>query len=134
MFVAEAVELEVFARGEGGLVLALYYLPDAKLRGFHFTQDDVADAAITPTAWSAKSGLAPKDVNGWLAFIDPFHLDGESWLRSWNQNYPQQPVYGGMAAGGNSGEALEPVTQLYLNGEVFEVPVLNCLRGATRKR
>ena len=75
---------------------------------------------MTPAAWSARTGLAPKDVNGWLAFLDPFHLDGESWLRSWNQNYPQQPVYGGMAAGGISGDAPEPFTQLYLNGEVFE--------------
>ena len=114
--VANAEEIE----GAGGLVLALYSLPGAKLRGFHFTQDDVADAAVTTTTWSAKSGLTPKDVNGWLAFIDPFHLDGESWLRSWNQNFPQQPVYGGMAAGAAVGNASEPVTQLYLDGEVFE--------------
>ncbi len=114
--VANAEEIE----GAGGLVLALYSLPGAKLRGFHFTQDDVADAAVTTTTWSAKSGLTPKDVNGWLAFIDPFHLDGESWLRSWNQNFPQQPVYGGMAAGAAVGNATEPVTQLYLDGEVFE--------------
>jgi small ligand-binding sensory domain FIST len=114
--VANAEEIE----GAGGLVLALYFLPGAKLRGFHFSQEDVADAAVTPASWSAKSGLAPQAVNGWLAFIDPFHLDGESWLRSWNQNFPQQPVYGGMAAGGSLAAAPEMVTQLYLDGEVFE--------------
>ena len=114
--VANAEEIE----GAGGLVLALYSLPGAKLDGFRFTQDDVADAAVNPATWSAKSGLASKDVNGWLAFIDPFHLDGESWLRTWNQNYPQQPVYGGMASGGSTGDAPEPFTQIYLNGEVFE--------------
>jgi small ligand-binding sensory domain FIST len=114
--VANAEEIE----GAGGLVLALYSLPGGKLRGVRFTQDDVADAAISATAWSAKSHPAANDANGWLAFIDPFHLDGESWLRSWNQNFPAQPVYGGMASGGLSEPGVPPVTQLYLDGEVFE--------------
>jgi small ligand-binding sensory domain FIST len=55
-------------------------------------------------------------VNGWLAFIDPFHMDAEAWLRSWNVNYPSLPVYGGLA----SGNFPEPLTQIYLDGEVFE--------------
>ena len=55
-------------------------------------------------------------MNGWLGFIDPFHLDGEKWLRSWNENYSTIPVYGGMA----SGNFPEPLTQLYIDGEVFE--------------
>ena len=109
--VANAEEIE----SAGGLVLALYSLPGATLHGIHFTQEDVADAGVNAT-WPVKTGIAPKDVNGWLAFIDPFHLDGENWLRTWNQNYPQQPIYGGMAAG----NAPEPLTQLYLDGEVFE--------------
>ncbi len=114
--VANAEEIE----GAGGLVLALYSLPGAKLRGFRFSQDDVADAAVSANAWSAKSGLAAHDANGWLAFIDPFHLDGESWLRSWNQNFPAQPVYGGMASGNFPEAGAQPVTQVYLDGEVFE--------------
>jgi small ligand-binding sensory domain FIST len=112
--VANAEELE----NAGGLVLALYSLPGASLKGIRFTQDQVeeADADATGTFWPAQAGLSREDVNGWLAFVDPFHLDGESWLRSWNQNYPAVPVYGGLA----SGNFPEPLTQVYLNGEVHE--------------
>jgi len=49
-------------------------------------------------------------------FIDPFHLDAESWLRSWNKSYASVPIYGGLAAG----NLPEPLTQVYLDGEVFE--------------
>lgn len=100
----------------GGLVLALYSLPGATLRGVRLNQEDVGEAASNAAVWTERTGIAPEQTNAWLAFIDPFHLDGESWLRSWNKNYPAQPVVGGMAAGNFP----EPVTQVYLNGEVFE--------------
>lgn len=112
--VANSEELE----DAGGLVLALYSLPGAQLKGIRFTQDQVAEADddTAESFWPTQTGLAPGDVNGWLAFVDPFHLDGESWIRSWNLNYPGLPVYGGLA----SGNFPEPLTQVYLNGEVFE--------------
>ncbi len=109
--VANAEEIE----SAGGLVLSLHYLPKAKLKGIRFTQDQVA-AAEGPHFWPVENGVAPADANGWLTFIDPFHLDAESWLRSWNAGYPGQPVYGGLA----SGQFPEPLTQVYLQGEVFE--------------
>lgn len=109
--VANGEELE----NAKGLVLALYYLPGAKLKAVRFTQTEV-EAADSDFFWQAESGVAKDDVNGWLAFIDPFHLDAESWLRSWNRNYPAVPVYGGLA----SGTFPEPVSQVYLDGEVFD--------------
>ena len=109
--VANAEEIEA----AGGLVLSLHYLPNAKLKGVRFTQEQVA-AAEGPHYWPVETGVAPAEVNGWLTFIDPFHLDAESWLRSWNQCYPGQPIYGGLA----SGQFPEPLTQVYLQGEVFE--------------
>jgi small ligand-binding sensory domain FIST len=109
--VANAEEIE----SAGGLVLALYSLPGAKLKGVRFTQDQV-QSVNGEDFWPGETGITPKDVNGWLAFIDPFHLDAENWLRSWNDNYAAQPVYGGLA----SSNSPEPVTQLYLDGEVFE--------------
>jgi small ligand-binding sensory domain FIST len=60
--------------------------------------------------------VTPEQVNGWLAFLDPFHFNGEAWLRSWNENYSRQPVYGGLA----SGKFPEPLAQVYLDGDVFE--------------
>ncbi|MEY4917606.1 MAG: hypothetical protein RL616_1519, partial [Verrucomicrobiota bacterium] len=99
----------------GGLVLALYSLPGAKLKGVRFTQEQI-DQADSDHFWPVEFGVAKNDVNGWLTFIDPFHLDAEAWLRSWNKNYAGVPVYGGLA----SGNFPEPATQVYLDGEVFD--------------
>jgi small ligand-binding sensory domain FIST len=109
--VANAEEIE----SAGGLVLALYSLPGANLKAVHFTQENVEEGS-DEHFWQVETGVAAKNVNGWLAFIDPFHLDAENWLRSWNKNYPGVPVYGGLAAG----SLPEPLTQVYLDGEVFE--------------
>ena len=98
-----------------GLVLALYSLPGAKLKGVYFTQETLEEAE-GEDFWQAETGIARNKVNGWLAFIDPFHLDAEGWLRSWSQSYHAHPVFGGLA----SGAFPEPYTQVYLNGEVYE--------------
>ena len=98
-----------------GIVLALYSLPGAELKGFRFTQTQVEEAG-DENYWPLESGVAQKKSNGWLAFIDPFHLDAESWVRSWNQSYAPLPVFGGLSSGIFS----EQTTQVYLNGEVFE--------------
>jgi small ligand-binding sensory domain FIST len=109
--VANGEELE----NAKGLVLALYSLPGAKLKAVRFTQTEV-EAADNDLFWQTETGVVKDDVNGWLAFIDPFHLDAESWLQSWNRNYPAVPVYGGLA----SGTFPEPVSQVYLDGEIFD--------------
>lgn len=101
--------------GDDGLVLALYALPGAELEGVHFTQSEV-EAADGPGYWQLETGVANNATNGWLAFIDPFHLDAESWLRGWNEAYAPSPVFGGLA----SGVFTDQTTQVYLNGDVFE--------------
>jgi small ligand-binding sensory domain FIST len=98
-----------------GIVLALYSLPGAELKGFRFTQEQVGEAS-GGAYWQLESGVESKHTNGWLAFIDPFHLDSESWIRSWNESYAPLPVFGGLA----SGIFQDQTTQIYLNGEVFE--------------
>ena len=95
--------------------------PGAKqLKAVRFTQGACIDRAEDENFWPEETHRggwpAADDVNGWLAFIDPFHLDAEAWLRSWHKNYPGQPVYGGLA----SGSFPEPVTQIYLDGEVYD--------------
>jgi len=99
---------------EGGLVLGLYYLPGAVLTPFYFTQQQLEEAS-GPSYWRTETGIAPEDTNGWLVFADPFRLDCESWLKSWNQAYAPLPVVGGLA----SGDFSEQSTQVYLKGEVF---------------
>ena len=98
-----------------GIVLTLYYLPGAQLKGVRFAQEQVA-AAAGGDFWPAETGLAAAKVNGWLAFLDPFHMDAEGWLRSWSKDFPGAPVFGGMA----SGEFPEPFSQVYLQGQVFD--------------
>jgi len=98
-----------------GLTLGLYALPGAELKAIHFTQEQVEEAN-GPGYWRLETGIEPEQTNGWLAFIDPFHLDSETWIRSWNEAYAPLPVLGGLA----SGDPNEQGTQVYLNGDVFE--------------
>ena len=98
-----------------GLVLGLFHLPEATLQPFHFTQEQLEQAS-GPEFWQKRTGLTPAQTNGWLVFADPFHLDCESWLRSWNEAYAPLPIVGGLA----SGEPADQLTQVYLNGQVFE--------------
>jgi small ligand-binding sensory domain FIST len=98
-----------------GLTLALYALPGGDLKAFHFINEQVEEAN-GPGYWHLETGLEPGQTNGWLVFIDPFHLDSEAWLRSWNEAYAPLPVLGGLA----SGDFTEQLTQVYLNGDVFE--------------
>jgi small ligand-binding sensory domain FIST len=109
--IAGAREIE----GASGFVFALYSLPGVELKGFHFTQKQVEEAGGT-AYWRLETGIEPKRSNGWLVFIDPFHLDAESWIRSWNEAYAPLPALGGLASGAFS----DQTTQVYLNGDVFE--------------
>jgi small ligand-binding sensory domain FIST len=98
-----------------GLTFALYSLPGAELKGFHIRQEEVEEAN-GPGYWRLETGIEPEQTNGWLVFIDPFHLDSEAWIRTWNEAYAPLPVLGGLA----SGDSNEQSTQVYLNGEVYE--------------
>ena len=100
---------------DAGLVLGLYHLPGAELTAVHFTQEEVEEAN-GPAYWHLETDIAPGRTNGWLAFVDPFHLDAEAWLRQWNEAYAPLPIVGGLASGDNA----EQSTQVYLNGQVFE--------------
>ena len=100
---------------DAGLTLGLYALPGAELKAVRFQQEQVEEAN-GPGYWRLENEIEPNQTNGWLAFIDPFHLDSESWLRSWNEAYAPLPVVGGLASGEPAGQT----TQVYLNGQVFE--------------
>lgn len=98
-----------------GLSLALYSLPGADLKAFHFSQEQIEEAN-GPGYWRLETGIEPEQTNGWLAFLDPFHVDSEAWIQSWNEAYAPLPVLGGLA----SGVFQDQTTQVYLNGDVFE--------------
>ena len=100
---------------QAGLAVGLYALPGARLQATHFTQEQVEEAS-GPAYWHRTTGVRAEDTHGWLAFVDPFHLDSETWLRKWDEAYAPTPILGGLA----SGEATDQTTQVYLNGDVFE--------------
>ncbi len=100
---------------DAGLVLGLYWLPDAVLTASRFCQEQVEQAA-GPEYWRQAMGVAEDPGHGWLVFADPFHLDAERWLSQWNETFAGMPILGGLA-GGPDGETR---TQVYLNGDVFE--------------
>jgi small ligand-binding sensory domain FIST len=98
-----------------GIALGLYALPGADLRGVYFNQARV-EAAAEPDHWVQETGVPAKGTEGWLAFLDPFAIDAERWLKQWNTAYAGQPVFGGFSSGAPD----EPRTQIYLDGEVYE--------------
>ncbi|MBI4661476.1 MAG: FIST C-terminal domain-containing protein [Verrucomicrobia bacterium] len=100
---------------DAGLVLGLFHLPGAELRACRFVQDQVEESN-GPGYWHLETGLNPDQVNGWLVFADPFHLDCDTWLKGWNEAYSPAPILGGLA----SGEPSEQRTQVYINGDVHE--------------
>jgi small ligand-binding sensory domain FIST len=98
-----------------GVSLGLYSLPGAELKGVHFTQEQLEESSGAGY-WHMETGVSAADCNGWLAFVDPFNIDSESWLRAWGEAYAPAPVLGGLAGG----DFTERLTQVYLNGEVFD--------------
>ena len=98
-----------------GIALGLYHLPGARITALHFTQKQVEEAN-GPAYWRMETGVEEDQTNGWLVFADPFHLNGETWLRQWNEAYLKIPILGGLATGAPG----EELTQIYLNGQVHE--------------
>jgi small ligand-binding sensory domain FIST len=98
-----------------GLTLGLYSLPKAELKAVRFTQKQVEESNGA-AYWRLETGIEPEQTNGWLVFGDPFHLDPDSWLRTWNEAYSAVPTVGGLASGDFTARA----TQVYLNGDIFD--------------
>jgi small ligand-binding sensory domain FIST len=99
---------------DAGVSVGLYALPGADISATYFQQSQL-DECDGPSFWHRQTGVDPDKTNGWLTFVDPFHMDSERWLEQWNEAYPAVPIVGGLA----SGEFPHPQTQVYLNHEVF---------------
>ena len=74
-----------------GITVGLYSLPGVELKAVPLTQEQVEEAN-GPGYWRLESGLEPSQTNGWLAFLDPFRLDSETWLNGWNEAYALLPM------------------------------------------
>ena len=81
-----------------GFSLLLVSMPGARANAFSFDQDMV-ESSNGPEFWQAKTGRPASEVKAWLAFLNPFTLNAEHWLRQWNLAYAQIPIFGGFAGG-----------------------------------
>jgi small ligand-binding sensory domain FIST len=79
-----------------GFSLMMMSLPGAKATSLHFPQDAI-EGTTGPEDWHRRTGLKPADVKAWVAFVNPFSLEKDAWLRQWNAAYPKVPVFGGVA-------------------------------------
>jgi small ligand-binding sensory domain FIST len=90
-------------------------LPGAVLRPVRFAQSMI-EACETPHAWRNCLDVQLDDVNAWLLFADPFHIEIEHLLDSLASAYGQRPITGGLASSSNMQARCAHV---FLNDEVF---------------
>lgn len=109
--IGQGVELEHVP----ALSLLLLSLPGAILRPVRFTQS-MTDICTTPYSWRARLGVQLDDVNAWLIFADPFHIEIERVIDGLASAYGECPVLGGLAS---SCDRRARCTHIFLNGEVF---------------
>lgn len=82
-----------------GFSLLVLHLPETQIHACELSAAQVDAAAGSPRDWHRVTGVAPDQVDTWLAFCDPFGFPVESWLASWNAAYPGVPVIGGLCSG-----------------------------------
>ena len=112
--------------GEPAVSLLNLRLPGATLMVSHISQEHVA-AFEGAEDWQRHTSVDPHQVNAWLMFADPFHLDVESLLDGFSAAYPGVPIIGGLS----SAAAHPHQTFVFLNGEVHsEGAVVVALGGA----
>jgi small ligand-binding sensory domain FIST len=90
-------------------------LPNTEIACTQIFQADVEKAG-GDDYWLGRTGLAPDKIAGWVMLSNPFDLDTEAWLKSWNSSYGDVPCFGGLASGGRENDEMF----LLHNGEVSE--------------
>lgn len=111
-----------------GFSLQLVHAPDCTVTPFTF-DEALLDEIEGPEDWVDATGLAPEEVDAWLALINPFEVPADGWLESWNEAYPDCPTFGGLV----SGRLGETDAHLILNERLLpEHGLLLALRGGVK--
>src|SRR5258708_5386801 len=97
------------------LSLLTLSLPGAVLRPVRFMQE-LIEKCLDPQDWYRELDVPLDDVNAWLVFADPFHMDCESLINGLAHAYNGLPMLGGLA----SSDVNERSTHVFLNDEVFD--------------
>lgn len=107
-----------------GLALMAAHLPGVTITPFHIEQSDLEEA-WSASYWQQRLAVTPDAEPTFLLLPDPFSIDAQKLLDVFNTIFPQRPVLGGLASGGQS-----PSTcALLLNGEVVHGAVGAVLQG-----
>jgi small ligand-binding sensory domain FIST len=106
------------------LALMVAHLPGVDITSFHIEQPDLEEG-WPETYWHNRLGVTPEDEPTFVLLPDPFMIDPQKLLEAINSAYPQRPVLGGLASGGQS----QSSCALFLNGEVMHGAVGVALTG-----
>ena len=106
------------------LSLMAAHLPDVTITPFHVEQPEL-ERETSESYWHDRLGLSPDDQPTFLLFPDPYVIDPRKLLDALNGAYPQRPVLGGLASGGQS----QSSCALFLDGEVLHGAVGIALQG-----
>jgi len=86
------------AEKAAGFSLLLLHLPETQIHACPLSAAQ-ADSIGSPRECHRITGVRPGEVEGWLAFCDPFGFPVESWIKDWNAAYPGVPMLGGLCSG-----------------------------------
>jgi small ligand-binding sensory domain FIST len=106
------------------LALMAAHLPDVSITSFHIEQPELEEE-WPESYWQNRLGVTPEEEPIFVVLPDPFMIDPQKLLDAFNTAFPQRPVLGGLASGGQS----QSSCALFLNGEVVHGAVGVVLHG-----
>ncbi len=98
-------------------------LPDVSITPFHLEQAAVEN--LSEDYWRQRLAVSDADEPAFVLFPDPYTIDAQKLLDSFNTTYPLRPVLGGLASGGQAASSCA----LFLNGEILRGAVGVSLTG-----
>ena len=107
-----------------GLALMAAHLPGVTITPFHIEQGELEDT-WPETYWQQKLSVSPAATPTFILLPDPFTIDPQKLLDVFNGVFPQRPILGGLASGGQSSASCA----LFLDNEVVHGAVGVVLEG-----
>jgi small ligand-binding sensory domain FIST len=111
------------------LALLAAHLPGVMITPFHIEQADLEES-WSETYWQQRFAVSSDTEPTFILLPDPFSIDAQKLLEIFNTTFPQRPVLGGLASGGQSPNSCA----LFLNHEVVHGAVGAALTGNFRLR
>lgn len=106
------------------LSLMAAHLPGVTITPFHVERPEL-EQETSDQYWHERLGLSPDDQPTFILLPDPYVIDPRMLLDALDSAYPQRPVLGGLASGGQS----QSSCALFLDGEVLHGAVGIALQG-----